>query len=931
MKINIKSYQKGGPVTPNYQTLGNIKFDSNTSRRGPYGQMIVKDEFTGKDFGVVRNSNGTYNFYDGKDRVLNTKYEFAPLPTSKYEPGLRQIVNSPQEAFFRDYIKSPKFDERASKALIRSSIFREELNRNKYIAEQDPAYMLNQSKVFTETSPRKLKLGATSNTTVDKDMQDESVYAHELSHATGLDGAGSYLTAEQLNKIETKYIKNKDLTGHDKLPYEYKADIDAARFLLRKHKIYDASIEDFKDVHLKKLKENEVLMNDFIIKRLFRVSKNERVLKDAFNTLVDNIEQTNGVQHVVYGGQINNMKKKKCAVGGDLQSPNGIDLLSMGLSLVPGWGQIAGPALGMVSGLVKKQQAEKELRNTVITGTPGNFAWGGLLRNSFSNVRAPRDSIYQAQYNAYQQYPQALQMTDPIKAGVYDKLNQFATDYIQTPYGDALRKGFAQGGDLPLNSGAFQVKGNPSTTDGNDYNYKGSPIALDHNEVVDTSKNFVFSDIITNPLTGKSFAKEAALYEKSTGKAEKQVKMNNSEEAKNTIKHNERISSSLAQLQEVVKLVADTSSHSKSKDRFREKAEGGYIGYAAGGPLPWEGFDVANFQNWYNTMPGVTPLTADAKWGPKTEQAYKQASFDYMNYTGKNKVDNVGGMSIPNYADNTFKSITPNNGALFPSSIGDSQKIPYKADPANVVQTPDGPVDMSELGVANPSNTPLTIDQRANNTTPFVSQSGESFPMTEVGSSTQAGNLVQGSRRGAIGDALQGIEVMSKFFGTMQPAEHQNPYLDNTRITKQTYDPRPALQQNDRNFNNAVSGLSTPSINLRRALTNKMYASKLESDNQVTSQYDSMNKQALGNYENQVSNQRRYNNQQEYVTGEANQRNRAAKDQAVQNAFTSLGNFGEVVNRKDQSYESLRLLKELYPDVYDRIMMKYSNNSTTKK
>lgn len=71
------SYQSGGNIKDllaadkagqvyvppeNLQTLGNIQFDSNKSRKGPNGQMIVQDIKTKKDFGVTRNEDGSYKF-----------------------------------------------------------------------------------------------------------------------------------------------------------------------------------------------------------------------------------------------------------------------------------------------------------------------------------------------------------------------------------------------------------------------------------------------------------------------------------------------------------------------------------------------------------------------------------------------------------------------------------------------------------------------------------------------------------------------------------------------------------------------------------------------------------------------------------------------------------------------------------------------------
>jgi len=56
----------GRSFAPNTQALGNIRFDSNTARQGPNGQMIVTDMRTGKDFGVVRQQDGSYDWYRGQ-------------------------------------------------------------------------------------------------------------------------------------------------------------------------------------------------------------------------------------------------------------------------------------------------------------------------------------------------------------------------------------------------------------------------------------------------------------------------------------------------------------------------------------------------------------------------------------------------------------------------------------------------------------------------------------------------------------------------------------------------------------------------------------------------------------------------------------------------------------------------------------------------
>ena len=48
----------------NIQKVGNVTFDSNKIRKGKNGVLIAKDINTGKDYGVIRNKDGTYKFYN---------------------------------------------------------------------------------------------------------------------------------------------------------------------------------------------------------------------------------------------------------------------------------------------------------------------------------------------------------------------------------------------------------------------------------------------------------------------------------------------------------------------------------------------------------------------------------------------------------------------------------------------------------------------------------------------------------------------------------------------------------------------------------------------------------------------------------------------------------------------------------------------------
>lgn len=143
---------------------------------------------------------------------------------------------------------------------------------------------------------------------------------------------------------------------------------------------------------------------------------------------------------------------------------------------------------------------------------------------------------------------------------------------------------YATGGDMQLSSSSFQVKGNANTTDGNSYNMGNTSVKLDHNEVVKDNK-FVYSDDLTNVLSGNSFAEDAAKIEKSTGKIEKRGYPDAI--SSNTIKRNEVLLQDLAMVQEKIAALKGLRNQDGSTKQH----------FATGGPLPWEGFDVSAFQN----------------------------------------------------------------------------------------------------------------------------------------------------------------------------------------------------------------------------------------------------------------------------------------------------------------------------------------------
>lgn len=171
-----------------------------------------------------------------------------------------------------------------------------------------------------------------------------------------------------------------------------------------------------------------------------------------------------------------------------------------------------------------------------------------------------------------------------------------------------------------------------------------------------------------------------------------------------------------------------------------------------------------------------------------------------------------------------------------------------------------------------------------------------------------------------VGDYLNAAAVAGRFGQLIGGPEVEKPVYDTTAITRQVYDPASALYQSNRQTSGMLNRMDVPSINARTSIANNMLAQRLNQDAQTLSSYQNMNAQGLRDYETRATEQRRYNVGQTLATNQMNAQNRAAYKQAVDNAMTSLGNFGTAMNEKEQSYDTLNILKTMYPEVYRRIM-----------
>jgi hypothetical protein len=93
----------------------------------------------------------------------------------------------------------------------------------------------------------------------------------------------------------------------------------------------------------------------------------------------------------------------------------------------------------------------------------------------------------------------------------------------------------------------------------------------------------------------------------------------------------------------------------------------------------------------------------------------------------------------------------------------------------------------------------------------------------------------------------------------------------------------------------------------------------MNANSNVLTQYQQMNQQANSTYEDRLSNQRRFNIESMFRTNDMNAQNRAARDMVQQNLFTSVGQFGEDLNRKRYAADAVNLLSKQYGDVFKGI------------
>lgn len=540
---------------------------------------------------------------------------------------------------------------------------------------------------------------------------------------------------------------------------------------------------------------------------------------------------------------------------------------------------------------------------------------------------------------------------------------------------------FADGGFIGINSSSFKVDGDPNKKDSEFYAPKG--VYLDDEEVV-KNDSFVFSNRIKNPNTLRTFAKDAQRIEMATKKAEDKFKKYGDSISENTVKYNNMVVDKLAESQEFIATIKGLRDDSKmmanggpfdplpgqqfmstpysdvfydpyNKRLVKRLPNGSYINKIKDANdasyIPNQEAISSHLQSYPDPMANPVDIVGK-KYNPSTDTIpYKQQDFD-VNERMRGMDPFTGVKMRPVGTTTTGPTTGPTTGGYVPSLDPGFVNTPTPPSPVVTTPTVNKTSKSRKPSTAKPTTIPTTpsytdgrdlLDQSmyANNSLPF-----EALPIPTLPTSMMSSTALQSSKpvlppstiptgpffpntgsnstKGinsnfTPGDYMQMIAMGSRFLN-IGSSEVDRPNLDTTNISKNSYDVNPVLQQNNRNYQNALNNTNAISPNLRRALANQMYATKLQQDSNVMDQYQQMNNQANVDYENRLSNQNRFNAQQTSYTQDINARNRGALRNARQTAYDQIGVAGMMLNDKKQASSYIQALKIRYPDISENIL-----------
>jgi hypothetical protein len=503
---------------------------------------------------------------------------------------------------------------------------------------------------------------------------------------------------------------------------------------------------------------------------------------------------------------------------------------------------------------------------------------------------------------------------------------KFLTDKQPIDTEEYLKQRKASGGYLNTTGPNTQevIGNNPSQVDGVEL-----PQAyVDHGETISNTSQgkYVFSDMLTNPLTGNSFAKDdkkLALSDKNaaTKKYDK--------EAQNTLLMNQKSREQLTVLNDTVRGLKDLVSSTKMLSK------GGKMSYKDGGTPPWDNFDYQSFYNSIGTDKLVKAgFSMDSQWGPQHDKLWKLSGDAYKQSLGY---------------DPTSKSYSiPENG-LIDSMLGISSMNPTTGQIISQEVTNKTTTDPNTWQV---STNPETIYRNG----PYIDFSGANYPdnidalvppnpANDIAAPVNNRNVNVSSLKDGVppapesnpfgdnlGTMLQGLGMVGQMPMVFQKPEKQNLYQNTAPINMATYDPSQALNQNMYSFN-ALKGTIGNSIGDSSRLSNlqQAYSNKMRNDSSVIDRYTDMNKQSQINYEQRLGQRMAENNQNKYNVDQINSQNKAARNNAISQMLANVSGLGVEMNKQKQNEMAAQQMAAAYPDIAQYIELLGVNKKPKKK
>jgi len=518
--------------------------------------------------------------------------------------------------------------------------------------------------------------------------------------------------------------------------------------------------------------------------------------------------------------------------------------------------------------------------------------------------------------------------------------NQINSPATYQPIGPNTSKyGYAMGGQLQqLGPNTQQVQAtNPGATD----SVELPQAYVNHGETISGvgGQQYVFSDTLKHPITGKTFADEDKKLAKADANAQKKY---NDPAAAKALEWNQKNREQLMNLNELMKL-AESYGKGVMKAAKNKMAYGGVYGdppldplmlplnrltsaqagpyepnahyaltapnsasamnssllnlsnpsnprppasgtYAKGYSAPWDGFNVANFQK----FAGFKGKQWDNVYGPETHKAWEKYGNDYA--TEQFMGTSSDGKYVPGEWLNTNTNANPEP---LPIPSG-AERRAQGMDPRSLGRSGIPPVT---------STTPQNIRGQV--------------PALDAAMKPNAPGANQLGQKVGAAELLQYGELAAKIGLLARGYDKQELYQNSAPVTLRGYDPSNQLQQSALGYNKARSDIQGAASGLGSYLGNMQgaAANNYQNNSNILSQYANMNQQAQVNYEQRLGQRSQQNIATRLGTDQIRQQDEASYHNSIQDILTSFGNVGRGKVAQNENKKAVELILSAFPDI----------------